>query len=156
MERLIPVRVTAFRDCVETPCDAQVSVLNIQNSIATANRIYAPAGIQLYLEQFDEVDSLLIQLMFASGAPVTFSNIRDDLRKVFPQMPLDAFNPGTMKTMSTWMNAVQAIYEDNRRLHIWVTFTGETSEATYPLDRYTPPSRTARAPGPPPGGTSVR
>jgi FG-GAP-like repeat/Pregnancy-associated plasma protein-A len=133
MERLIPVRFTALQNCFETPCAETVQIEDLQTAIEVANRIYGPAGIQLYLERYDRVDALFMQVMWPTGQQVTFNNIKAELQTIFPAMPIDAFADNTSKSVGMWLHAVSAIYDDNRRLHVWIGDDGgSTSSAPYP------------------------
>jgi hypothetical protein len=134
MERIIPLRFTVFNRCPSGggSCSSIIAHDDLDRSVQEANRIFRPAGVQFYTEQYDEFDlPLLYNGLRKSAAPLEFGDVRNELAVIFPQMPPNAWTNPTPKVSQLWMQAVQAAYEDNRRIHLWVT-DNRTASATYP------------------------
>jgi hypothetical protein len=134
MERLIPIHFTAIEDCDPGPCKQVASDSEMFDAVNEANRVFAAAGVQFYVERIDrlvlpDIEATIYQLDAADKQVfVTFDTVEKDLRTMFPAMPAGAFAPGTMLQTANWIHAAQVHWGDPRLLHAWVTDLGPNND----------------------------
>jgi hypothetical protein len=146
IERIIPIRFSHLTSCASgATCMPLAPYEKIQESIEIANRIYRKAGIQFYIESNDVINVPTLADNIAKIDPLsnpadpplvtlTFADVFVELNRLFPNVPVDAWYPGTRKNVREWIHAANTVYEDNRRIHMWIDPTTDCdSSAAFPI-----------------------
>ncbi len=129
MERIIPIRFSVLSWCSPgvAGCTWLVDYEDIQRNVRVANEVFRAAGVQFYVESVQQhaVPDLFLHMnnRDANGilVEVPFTTVKDDLKTLFPDMHDDAWEDAQLKNARHWVHAANAVYEDVRHVHVWIT-----------------------------------
>lgn len=115
-ERTIPVRVI---NVIANQGDPYNFALNdTQKVIEEANEVYKAAGVQFYVSRIEAAAMPNFSVLYTEQ-PKLWSQVKNELKVVFPNLSLTAWSDGTSKTSWQWMISAASCYGPLHELIFW-------------------------------------
>jgi hypothetical protein len=120
---------------VETHKSADQAALHpdahIQAAVERANNIWDSAGVEFWIRSIERYHMPHLNRYIRDddkdpeGCPggsycFTWADVRDELRQVFPDIPLNAYPETDKKSAGYWLHAAAAMYGDPNELIVWL------------------------------------
>jgi hypothetical protein len=115
LQRDIPLRIVVPNHCEGCRACAQSCTeppqRDILESVARANEVFAPAGIRFVFQGVERVEAPTFWKQGVRDRKMTWAEIRDDLRRIHPSIPPNAWrDPDEVKTSERWLEVATAVY----------------------------------------------
>ena len=139
--RMVPLRIVQPLDCwIGMPgCKPNLEYEELRAVVDRANTIYAAAGIKFWIKS---VEYYYIPKIYQGNATeYTWKEFRsaavneDDIRSIFPNMPLDAYHDTLdKKSLGGWLAAATALYGDPDEMLVWMMWGSGSSSGQSPIN----------------------
>jgi hypothetical protein len=136
--RRIPLRIVKYVHC-QGCADCQKSCVpgpgreQVQANVDAANYTFWPTGAQFFIRELVRVEAPDFWDKNATPQPRTWAEIREELRRVFPWMPADAFaDPAVSKQNKQWLDWATVLYARPDEITIHVQTGGPTTVGQSP------------------------
>lgn len=132
--KVIPLRFVHLlpqASCTEaSPCNGNATTRAIRGAVDRANEVYEPAGIQLWVKSEERVNAPNLSNLTAT---VSFATVKNELRAIFPNIPVNAYYDFETKITRFWLGAAAAFYgaDDEIVVFVWPSSANQ-SAATFP------------------------
>ncbi|MBK6689055.1 MAG: VCBS repeat-containing protein [Deltaproteobacteria bacterium] len=129
----IPIRMVQALSCDPAlpSCNQQTIFAESQIALDRANFHWQYAGVEFWIKSYEYVHAPHLYRREADDeAEIAFSEVKEELHRMFPSMPLNAYSDGETKRLTIWVRAVAAFYQDPNELFVWLV-NGQ-SEGTWP------------------------
>lgn len=136
LERDVPLRIIAPAHCEGcAQCNASCSEPrheDVAESVARANEVFAPAGIRFVFQGVERVESSIYWKHGIRDRKMTWAEVRDDLRRIYPWVPPNAWSdPNEVKTSERWLEVVTAVYGRAHEITVFAQHGGGNRGETH-------------------------
>lgn len=136
-QRVIPLRIVqpvhcnGCDECSKT-CRRLPRNEDVAESVARANEVFAPTGIQFSFQALDRVEAPTWWKFGIRDREMTWSEIYPDAKQIYPWVPPNAWgNPDEVKTSERWLEVLTAVYARPHEITIFVEAGGGNRGETH-------------------------
>lgn len=135
LQRTIPLRIVqpvqcnACTQCAQT-C-RNVRHEDVVESVARANEVFAPTGIQFTFQAVERVEAPTWYKHGVRNRMVTWADVRQDAKQIFPWLLDNAWSEGETKASDRWLEVLVAAYGRPHEITIFVQNGGGNRGETH-------------------------
>lgn len=116
MQRVIPLRIVEPLQCngctrCRQTCRDTPRPDDVMESVARANEVFAPTGVQFTFQGIDRVEAPTWWKHGVHHRDMTWAEVRRDAQAIFPWIPDNAYSdPDETKASDVWLEILVAVY----------------------------------------------